>query len=73
MLCLKLGDESAQLGLARNLNNPVMLHLAGTVLNNTQLEQVYLYLFKHYTLIVKTTTVYFILSNCQVVTRKLKV
>ena len=28
--------------------NPAMFHLAGTVLNNTWLEQVYLYLFKHY-------------------------
>ena len=26
-----------------------MFHLAGTVLNNTWLEKVYLYLFKHYT------------------------
>ena len=34
-----------------------MFHLASTVLNNTGLEQVYLYLFKHYTLLVKTTTV----------------
>ena len=50
-----------------------MLHLAGTVLNNTRLEQVYSYLIKHYTLIVKTTTVCFIFSNRQVVTRKLKI
>ena len=28
---------------------PVMFHLSGTVLNNTRLEQVYFYLFKHYT------------------------
>ena len=45
-----------------------MFHFAGTVLNNTRLEQVYLYLFKNYTLLVKTTTVCFILSNRQVVT-----
>ena len=50
-----------------------MFHLAGTVLNNTWLEQVYLYLFKHYTLIVEITIVCFLLSNRQVVTRKLKI
>ena len=49
-----------------------MFHLGGTVLNNTRLVQVYLYLFKHYTLLVKTTTVCFISLNFQVVTRKLK-
>ena len=32
-----------------------MFHLAGTMLNNKWLEQVYL--FKHHTLLVKTTTV----------------
>ena len=30
---------------------------ACTVLNNTRLDQVYLYLFNHYTLLVKTRTV----------------
>ena len=40
-----------------------MFYLAGTVLNNTRLEQVYLYLFKRYTLLVKTATVCFILLN----------
>ena len=34
-----------------------MFYLSGTVLNNAGLEQVYLYLSKHYTLIVKTATV----------------
>ena len=29
--------------------NPVRFHLVGTVLNNTWLEQVYLYLYEHYT------------------------
>ena len=44
-----------------------MLHLAGTELNKIRLEEVYLYLFKHYTLLVKTTTNCFMLSNRQVV------
>ena len=48
-----------------------MFHFAGTVLNSTRLEQVYYIIFtKHYTLLVETTTVCFILSNRQVVTRK---
>ena len=51
-----------------------MFHLAGTVLNNTRLEQVqYIIFIKHYTLLVKTTTVCFIVLNRQVVTRKSKV
>ena len=33
-----------------------MFYLAGTVLNNMCLDQIYLYLFKHYTLLVKNTT-----------------
>ena len=33
-----------------------MFHLAGTMLNKTWLEQIHLYLFKHYTSIIKTTT-----------------
>ena len=37
-----------------------MLQLAGTELNNTRLEKEYLYLFKHYTIIVETTTICFI-------------
>ena len=48
-----------------------MFHPAGTVLNNTRLEQVYL--FKHYTLLVKTITVCFILSNRQTVTYSNKI
>ena len=50
-----------------------MFLLGGTVLNNTRLEQVYLHLFKRYTLIVTTTTVHFNLFNRQVVIRKLKI
>ena len=45
-----------------------MFYFAGTVLNNTRLEQVYIIFIKHYTLLVETTTVCFILSNRQVVT-----
>ena len=50
-----------------------MFHLANTMLKNTRLEQEYLYLLKRYALLVKTTTVCFILSNRQVVARKLKI
>ena len=50
-----------------------MFHLACTVLNKTRLDQVCLYLFKHYTLIIKTRTVYFILSNCPLVAKKLNI
>ena len=46
---------------------------AGTLLHNTWLEQVYLYLFKHYTSLLTTTTVCLIISNHQVLTRKLKI
>ena len=46
---LQFGDENAQLGLARSFDNPVMLHFASTMLNNTWLEQVYyIYLTLHF-------------------------
>ena len=38
--------------------NPVMFHFAGTVLNNTRLEQLYYIIFiKHYTLLVEKCSV----------------
>ena len=50
-----------------------MFHFAGTVLNNIRLEQLYYILYIiHYTLLVETTTICFILSNRQVVIRKQK-
>ena len=46
-----------------------MFHLTSRVLNNTWLEQIglYLYLFKHYTLLDKHHKSLFILLICQVV------